>query len=381
MTDPRIAIVCPGIGRVRRGYERLFHDLFLLMRDAFDLTLLKGGGDCGPGEIVPPFIHRNSPVFRLLPVHRLIGRTPYHVESLLYALALLPMLKRGRFDIVHTIDPPLTRILYRLRARFGLPFTLLYTDGAGMAPSDYPPADHTHQIAQISMDRALAYGHAASTMTLLPCGIFPERFMSGLDKRRLRQAYGIPEDTFVILSVAAINRGQKRTDYLVDEVAQLDGDFLLLLDGSLDHGDPELADYARRRLGERVRIGHVASEKVGELYALADVMPHAAMVESFGIAIAEAAACGVPLIIHDGPHFRWLVPNPACWVDMSRPGALAAKLRQVRDDEGARRALVKLPEMRERYDWRNLKAGYASLYRQAADLPRLTVPEAECRRA
>jgi glycosyltransferase involved in cell wall biosynthesis len=380
VSGPRIAIVSPGIGRVQRGFERLFGDLFQLVRDEFDVTLLKGGGSREADERVPLFIHRNSPVMNVLPVHRLFGRTPYHSECMLFALGMLPWLRAGRFDIVNTIDPPLTRLLYRMRARLGLSFTLLYTEATLMAPSDYPPADHTHFIGRMGLDQALAYGYRPDTLTLVPCGIYPERFETPLDKAMLRRAYGIPEDKFVILSVAAINRNQKRTDYLVDEVAALDGNWLLMLDGSLDHGDPDLVSYARRKLGARVRFSQVASDKVAELYKLADVMTHVSMFESFGIAIVEAASTGMPVIIHDGPHFRWLLPNPASWIDASRPGALTARLRAAMSDPATLDAMRVAPLVRDRFSWHKLKPDYAALYRHVASLPRQGVAEADCRR-
>ncbi len=358
----------------------MFGDLFRLMRDDADVTLLKGGGPRAADELVPLFIHRNSPIMSALPVHKLLGRTPYHTECMMFALGMLPWLRAGRFDVVHTIDAPLTRLLYRMRARLGLRFTLLFTEGTGMAPSDYPPADHTHFVSLAGLDQALAYGYRAETMTLVPCGVYPERFQTPLDRAALRRAYDIPADRFVILSVAAINRDQKRTDYLVDEVAALGGDTLLILDGSLDHGDPVLVDYARRKLGDRVRISQVASDKVGELYKLADVMTHVSMFESFGLTIVEAASTGMPVITHDGPHFRWLLPSPASWIDASRPGALTERLRSAMRDPAALNAMRVAPAVSDRYNWHELKARYAALYRHAASLPRYGVPEADCRR-
>lgn len=250
-----------------------------------------------------------------------------------------------------------------------------------MAPSDYPPADHTHQIAQVAMDQALAFGYRPDGMTLLPCGIYPERFTTPRSRAELRREHGIPDDTFVVLSVAALNRGQKRTDYLVNEMAGLDGNWLLLLDGSTDHGDPGLADLARQRLGDRVRISHVPSGKVRELYALADVLAHVSMFESFGLAIVEAASCGLPVIIHDGPHFRWLVPNPNCWIDAAPAGALAAKLRQVMADPAALAAMRADAVTNERFSWHRLRPQYADLYRHVAALPVQHASEADCRRA
>ena len=56
---------------------------------------------------------------------------------------------------------------------------------------------------------------------------------------------------------------------------------------------------------------------------MADIFIHGATYEAFGVAITEAASTGLPMIVHNGPHFQWVIPNPNCWIDVSRPGALA----------------------------------------------------------
>lgn len=375
----KIALACPGVGLVQRGFERLFYDQFQLVRDDFDVTLFKGGGVRRGDEKVLPFASRNGKLVKIFPVHKLFGRTPYHSECMTLALAMLPHLRGGAYDIVHTIDPPLTRLLYRMRTRLGLRFKLLYTEGCAMPPSDYPPADHTQQLSPATLEDAIAFGHAPETMTLLPLGFYPERFATSQTRAALRRAHGIDEDAFVILSVAAINRKHKRIDYLIDEAVGLGEKSLLLLDGSLDHGDPDLIDYARRRLGGRCRITHVESDRVRELYHLADVMVHAATFEAFGLALVEGAGCGLPMLTHNGPHFRWLIPNPACWLDMNEPGALAAKLRVLMSDP------VRCADLRcdteERFSWHRLRARYGDLYQHVGSLAPRQVTEADCRKA
>src|SRR5262249_45130589 len=260
---------------------------------------------------------------QLLPLHKLTGRTPYHTECLTFALALLPHLRRGAFDIVHTTDPPLTRLLLRLRGWLGLDFRLLYTESTAMPPSDYPLADHIQQVSPATFDQACAYGHRVESMTLLPYGFDSTLFAVTRERQALRAMHSIPEKTRVILSVAALNRNHKRTDYLIDEVARLEGDVLLWLAGSLDLGEPGLIGYARKRLGTRVRITEVPFDKVRELYHLADVMVHAATFEAFGLAIVEAAACGAPVLAHEAPHFAWLLGARECLINMTQPGALS----------------------------------------------------------
>ncbi|MET0362496.1 MAG: glycosyltransferase family 4 protein [Sphingobium sp.] len=360
---PRIAIVCPGVGLVQRGFERLFRDLFDEMRGEFAMTLFKGGGETKPDEVILPFLARGGRTLRWLPLHRLMGRTPMHAECLTLALALLPRLIAGRYDIVHVIDPPLARILFHLRALLRLNFRLLYTEGTAMPPGDYPPCDRLHQISAATLEDAARAGHPRDHMALIPCGIRPERFAPTQSRAALRASHGIAPDRFVILSVAALNRGHKRTHHLIDEVARMPGEPLLWLDGSLDHGDPDLPDYARAMLGERVRVTHVPSDRVGDLFAMADVMPHAATFEAFGLAIVEAAAAGLPVITHDAPHFRWMLPNPDCHIDMEAPGLLAALLGRMADDPAERASRVMQDHARATFGWAALRPAYADLYR------------------
>lgn len=365
----RVALACPGVGLSQRGFERMFHDLYRLLAPEMDLTLYKGGGPVGAREKVPLFLSRNGRFVRHVPIHALLGRSPIHVECMSFALGLLPHLVRGDFDLLHCIDPPLVRILFKLRRRLGLRFRLLYTHGCTMPPGDYPPADHLQHVAVGPYQECLDAGIPASAMTLLPCGFHPERFESPLDRAALRRLHGVGDDTFVVLAVAALNRDHKRVHHLIDEMARLDGDILLWLDSSMDQGDPTLIDHARRMLGERCRLTHVASEDVGQLYAMADLLAHAAVFEAFGLAIVEAASTGLPVLVHDAPHFRWLVPNPACWVDMSVPGLLAERVALLRADPQRLRSMRARDAVRQRFAWQDLRAGYRALYDRSAALP------------
>lgn len=364
----RIAVACPGVGVEQRGFERWINDLFHLLNRDLDLTLYKGGGTRKKNEKVLKFIKRNSWFAKHIPLHKLIRRTPIHIECLTFALVLLYYIRKDKIEILHCVDPPLARLLYKFRAFFKLDFKLLYTEGAGQPAPNYPPADHIHQVARLTYDEAREFGIPPHFLTLIPGGIYEDRFESTLTKEQLRSKYGVDQDTMVILSVAAINRGHKRIDYLINEFANLEGNILLWMDGSMDQGEPDLCLIAKQTLGDRCRITKVPSEDVGELYRLADLFVHTAVKESFGLAIVEAATTGTPLLVHDGPHFNWLIDNPACWSDMSQQGLLAQRLQEIISEPKILEKMGCKVSSRKRYLWKNLKSEYLDLYQHMANL-------------
>jgi glycosyltransferase involved in cell wall biosynthesis len=360
---PRVALVSVGIGRVQRGFERLVSDLFALVRGEVDVTLFKSGGERTPREKVPPFLRPTTGVARRLPLGGMAGRAEYNRDCLAFGLTLLPALVTGRFDIVHCIDPPLAAVLARLLRAARLSPRLLFTEACEMPPAYYPRVDHVHHIGKSSYDAAIAAGVPASFMTLVPCGVRVDRFTAEADRQALRQKHGVAPDTFVVLAVSAVKRTHKRVEHLIEEVARVPGDVLLWIDGNPE--DPTLPELARERLGPRCRITHVPSSDVPELYRVADVLAHAALSESFGIAIVEALYSGTPVLVHDAPHFEWLVGGRDGLVDMASPGRLAAGLRELRSRPPASRTAV-AEQARQRFDWQALRPDYLDLYRRVA---------------
>ena len=346
----------------------MFNDIFQLTVDDIDVTIYKGGGARNEREVVLRFANRNGWFAKHFPLHKLAGRSPIHLECLTFCIALLFAIRKQNYDVVHVIDPPLARLLYKFRNRFKLKFRILYTEGCSMPPDRYPPADHLQQVSLENFQGAVKYGWPVDYMTLLPVGFYPERFEVKATRSELRRKYDIDENTFVILSIAAINRKHKRIDYLTGEFARLEGDVLLWLDGSMDQGDADLVDSVRETLGDRCRITQVPTAKVGELLKLADLFVHAALSESFGLSIVEAASAGRPLLIHNAAHFQWLIPNSACWVDMSSENALAKRLEEITRNRDELASLDAAGETVARFSWHRLKADYIALYGKTSQL-------------
>ncbi len=358
-----------GIGRVRRGYERYFTDLFGVLGDELDVTLYKGGGTCQAREKVPPLLRATTALARLLPFGQLAtrgGYRKYKHDCVAFGLSLLPELLRRRFDIIHLIDYPLAKVLHHLRRACRFHGRLLLTNGCCIPPQYYPRVDHVHHVAQPLFEEALAAGIPESHLTLIPCGIHSQRFRTTVSRQELRRKHAISDSTFVILAVTAVKRMYKRVDHIIEEVSRLEGDVLLWIDGNPE--DRSIPELARRKLGTRCRITQVPSSEVGQLYHLADVMVHACLDEAFGLAVVEAMSTGLMVLTHDCPHYQWLVQDRDCLVDMSVPGNLTARLRELasRTEALTLRSRSRSAAVHQRFEWSSLRPAYVEMYRKVA---------------
>ena len=360
----RIALACSGMGRVQRGYERFTEDLFNAINDRESVTLFKGDGVRTGTEKVLWSVSRDGLLKKIFPDSPVPRLQPYYYECLTFALSFLPHLVRGRYQIVHYIDPPLGNFLYRLRDKFRLDYQMVYTNGVGMSPRHYQRPDHIHQMSLAHYQTAVDYGIPETRMTVLPPGVNKNRLLSAASKKEIRRKYGVADDTFVVLSVSAINRSHKRIDYLVEETAALSKDCLLWVDGHVE--DESILTVASERLGRNCRITHVSSQSVGDLYQLADLFVLASLEEGFGIAIVEAMYSGLPVLVHRNAHFSWLVGNENCLVDMENRGNLAARIAHLMDHPLELGAIssANAAEARKRFDWSASKEGYLEMYRR-----------------
>ena len=365
---PRVALAAVGIGRVRRGFERMFTDLFGVLREHLDVTLFKSGGRRDAGEVVPRLLRPATAIARAMPFGDHAGGPTYKADCLAFGLSMVPELLRDRFDVIHCVDPPLADVLQHLQRVCRFRARLLFTEGCRVPPRYYPRVAHVHHVGQFALQQAVGAGIPESHMTLIPIGLHTRHFLDCVGREALRRKHGISDSTFVIVAVSNVERTFKRVDYIIEEVSRLEGDVLLWIDGF--PRDPTLPELARQRLGPRCRMTYVPSGDVPELYHVADVMVHASLDEAFGIAVAEALCAGVPVLAHDSPHFKWLIQDQDCLIDMSTPGSLAARLGELpaQRDDLARRAQARAAAARRRFEWRSLALGYVEMYRKVAAL-------------
>src|SRR5439155_9558231 len=75
------------------------------------------------------------------------------------------------------------------------------------------------------------------------------------------------------------------------------------------------------------------------LYRAADAFVLCSLREMLGIVLLEAAATGLPCLVHHHPVLQWVIGPGGEAIDMATPGSLAAALQRLLGDPEGRRNL------------------------------------------
>lgn len=363
----RVFLVCSGLGTVRRGYEAFFRECFEALDEegSLDMWLYKGAGPSGWQEV--PLAHLSRSGFGARLIGELFHRGPYVVEQATLAASLLPHLQRRQPDVVYYCDPTIGKLLWRWRRLTGARYSLVLHNGGPHEPP-YTWCDHVHQLTPAAVTEAINAGESPARQTLLPCGFrfgpIPRR-PSTEERAARRLALGLPGDRPVVLSVGALNRGHKRMDYLIREVASLPAPRpMLVMLGEAETETPAVRAMAELLLGtDGFTMGTVSAEQVRAYYGAADVFALASLREAFGLVYVEATAHGLPCVAHDDAVTRYVLNGEGLLADLSQPGALAAQLQSALAQPDTLEARVRRHfSVRKRFDWQELAPDYVTMF-------------------
>ncbi len=375
-------LLCSGLGRVQRGYESFARECYDSLKEdpALEMRLLKGAGPRAPGEDVVPCLFRETPAAALLG-EKLMRRSPILGEYATFFLGSLPFLIRYRPDVLFFSDAPLGKFYQRWRRLSRRPFRMLFCNGGPatlaelVSPRDIrtPRFDHIHQVAPRYLEAATQAGIPAAKQTLLVQGVrLPDdgHLLSDAERVALRGRLGLPPDRPLLLSVAAINRGHKRLDYVVEELARMplqDRPFLMML-GQQDHQTEEVRAIAERLLGpDGYRIATVHYREVGDYYRAADLFVLASLNEGFGRVLLEAMTYGLPCFAHDYDVAQYVLGDYGHMADLRQEGALGALLSRSLSggrDEERRREIQRY--VADRFSWQSLRPDYVAMIQRCA---------------
>ena len=208
----------------------------------------------------------------------------------------------------------------------------------------------------------------------VPIAVVP----NGVDLREAQQALrgyrarlGIPPDAFVVLFLGRMHR-IKRLDLLADAFAGVRATHPsahLVLAGPDEQG--LVPNLLRRFSGGGDYVHAIGAVHGAEKWALlkdADVMVQCSDSESFGLAVVESLASGVPVVVtRTCPWSEIETHQCGFWVDQTAP-AIADALRALADDP-VRRALMgerAAAFARDQYSWDAIAPQMARLYADLA---------------
>jgi glycosyltransferase involved in cell wall biosynthesis len=359
---------------VQRGFETYTRELFGALEDRCDVHLIKSSGQRATRVHVVPTLRRTSRVLGLLPHRWQTEFRRLQIECTLFALGMAPLLWREKFDVIHFSEVPLGRALLWLRRRFGFRYRLLFSNGGPWPPWDCASFDAVHQVSPAHAAAGREFGLPAERCFLVPYGTERARLQAPAQFDRLvaRRGWGLPDQGLVVLSLAALNRHHKRIDWLIAEFARLEAvPAYLVLAGNREAETAALEELAARLLPRRnFRFLQIPYDEVPTLLRAADVLVQCSLEEGFGRVYTEAMGAGVPLLAHPHLTARWIIGNPDCFVDMTRPGQLAAKLNGLAQNLPLRQGMAERNrDSFRRFEWENLTPEYLQMYERVCALP------------
>ena len=362
---PRIALLCSGLGNIRRGHEVFARDLFDLLKAHLDITLFKGGGAVCDGERVLPHIPRNAASLDHIHAHAspkwqaaAIEQERLRVEAETFAYAALQPLLDGGFDIIHCLEREVCSVLYDNRHLFAKTPRFLWSNGGALAPAEQPPCDFVqehsaHNLSRSRRDKAF----------MIPHGVDMQRFHPSVQSH-YRVRHGIPADAFVAISVGSICYWHKRMDYVIREVAAVPGAWLVIV-GQSTADTPAIRQLGQQLMGNRIVFDSMPHDELPQAYAAADVFVLGSLFETFGIVYIEAMAMGLPVICTDHPNQRAIVQQ-GLFVDMRRAGELARALRDTPREQLRELGQSGLRVVEQSYDLAVLRQQYLEQYARMA---------------
>jgi glycosyltransferase involved in cell wall biosynthesis len=135
----------------------------------------------------------------------------------------------------------------------------------------------------------------------------------------------------------------------------------------------ELAQMRKRlrKLGIANRVhfpGFVEDARLVQLYQAADLFVFPSLYEGFGLPVAEAMACGVPVISSNTSSLPELVRDPEALFDPRAPEAIRGTLERALTDETLQRRLQSV-ELDERFTWAGVADRTAGVYEELLAIP------------
>jgi len=211
----------------------------------------------------------------------------------------------------------------------------------------------------------LAAAGVCADMRVWARGVDGELFHPARRNLDWRRACGFADDQTVVVFLGRLVM-EKGLAIFAEAVAQAQAKGRRI--GVLVIGDGPARAWFQERMPGAVFTGFQSGEALARALAGGDIMLNPSKTESFGNVTLEAMACGLAVVAADAVSPRALLRDGEtgllCPADDA--GAYAAAVRSLADDVQRRRAMGRAArEASGRYQWSEILAGVAGVYREA----------------
>jgi glycosyltransferase involved in cell wall biosynthesis len=365
----KVALVCSGLEHVQRGYESFSIELYKNYNaPEFSIDLIKGSGTSHGSEYSVWCIKRTSVLLSWISKSDKGKYLKYKIEGWTLAIGFLPYLLKRRYRIIHTSDNEFGKAIKFFRRVLKLNFRILFSNGAPWEAHECSHFDMVQEVTQYYQLENIKRGLDPGRSVYVPYGINCQDFSTiKFDRLRIRKELGIPEQSFVVLSLSALKITHKRLDYLIKEFQTLKKDFFLVMSGGEDDETPQLKNLASSTLGKNNYVFlSVRYNEVIKLLACSDILVSTSLSEAFGRVLIEGAAARVPVLSHDHYSASEVLGHPKSKIDMNKPGALSEAIQSLRLDPKLRDEMVEqnFKFCKDRFDWTKLVSDYSKMYEE-----------------
>ena len=192
---------------------------------------------------------------------------------------------------------------------------------------------------------------------LQPLGVDAELFHPGRGAPARRRELGLPPGTRLLVFAGRFSK-EKNIPALFDAFRRLGPKYHLLLIGG----------SRRRRVGNVTQLPYQGGgQQLARYLASADAMVHAGDAETFGLVMAEAMACGLPVVGVDCGAVPELIDSSVGeLVPRATGAALAEGVQALFERDVAAVGRLARRRVEQRYSWDQVLGGLLALYRQLA---------------
>jgi glycosyltransferase involved in cell wall biosynthesis len=232
----------------------------------------------------------------------------------------------------------------------------------------YGAMDRVFAPSAMVAARVQALGVAAANVARLPRGIDLERFRPSRRDPRAFARFGLDGEPKV-LYVGRLSR-EKSLDALVDGFALASAavpEARLVIVGDGPHAGPLAARAAAAAPGRVWFLGARTGDELATLMASSDLFVSPSETETFGNAVVEAQASGLPVVVADRGAARENLIDQVTGlvVDVRQPRALAQAIQGLLGDRHRRRVMGRAAAtFAQRYDMASAAAGTFAAYRR-----------------